>query len=275
MKKIIAIIFFVIIICIGGFFFFKYSKNIKPFIASKLQVGPQNIKAEDITSSEENTKDNYKITISYPQFSGIKNKEASTKINADVKKYVDNIISKIKSPGQDGAVEMCNFSNLPGGAPSWQCEYNIALNSFDTVAEKILSVKMEYYWFTGGAHGGTNVEFLNYNLATGEKIDWKNLFKKDSNYLKVIADYARADLTKQLLQGPDQMSDENWIQTGTDPANKDNYKNNIGFSENGLSIIFGQYQVAAYAVGMPEVVVPYSQLKDVIDPAGLLSSVAK
>jgi hypothetical protein len=274
-KKTIAISAFIVVIIIGGICLFKYSQDVKKLEKPATEYV---VKPTTISSSEENKTDNYKIILGYPQFTGIKNQDAQTKINADIKKHIFDIISDDRKSSK----ENCNFSNLGKDAPDWQCEYDITFDSFDTVADKLLSIKMEYYQFTGGAHGGTQFEYLNYNLETGEKINWQDVFKKDSNYLQVISDYSKIQLKKQLLQGQESMSDEKWITEGTKP-NPDNYNTNVGFysesskaAENrGLSVTFQQYQVAAYAQGPVEIVVPYTELRDVIDANGLLGKLVK
>lgn len=271
MKKILAIIIFILVLCVGGFFAYKYSKNIGHVLAPSNAKNTLELKTEEVSINEENKEANYKITATYPKFSGIKNAEAQDLINETLKKDMQDNVEIIKND-----FTACKFDNLVP-KPEWQCEYNGGMDSFTTVNNKILSVKISNYQFSGGAHGGTNIYFLNFDLSTGKKIKWQDIFKKDSNYIEVLANYAKTDLTKQLLQGPDQMSDEDWVQRGTDQSDELNYTNNIGFlDENkGLTIIFGQYQVAAYAVGMPEVIIPYAQLKNILDPAGLLGELAK
>lgn len=41
------------------------------------------------------------------------------------------------------------------------------------------------------------------------------------------------------------------------------------FTENGLTLIYGQYEIAPYAAGMPEVVIPYGKAKALLKDASL------
>ena len=43
-------------------------------------------------------------------------------------------------------------------------------------------------------------------------------------------------------------------------------------SAEGLVITFNEYQVAAYAAGPQEVVIPFAALKDILDPQGPLNT---
>lgn len=225
------------------------------------------VKSEIKNISEKSAQYNYEVNADYPEFSGLKNIDAQNKINQDAKNFVIATADKFKEDSKTN----CDFSNLPGPKPEWVCELDVAFDNFNLTNDKILSVKIEYYQFTGGAHGGTTYEFLNYNIATGERINWQDVFKKNSDYLRIISEYSKNNLGQQLLKPNEPLSDANWIERGTAPASE-NYNSNVGFNNDGVAIVFQQYQVAAYAAGPQEVTVPYNQLKDAIEIAGLLGS---
>lgn len=260
MKKIIvAIVLIFIILGLGIFCIFKYLNTTGNNNAA------QQFSSETKNFSEESTQYNYKVNADYPEFSGLQNTDAQNKINQDAKNFVTSIADKFKEDSKTN----CDFSNLPGPKPEWTCELFIALDGFNLVNNKVLSIEIEYYQFTGGAHGGTTYEFLNYNNDNGERINWRDVFKQNSDYLKIISDYSKNNLDQQLLKPSEPLSDSNWIERGTAPTSE-NYNTNVGFNSDGLAIVFQQYQVAAYAAGPQVVTVPYSQLESVIDPAGLL-----
>ncbi len=257
MKKTFFII--IILIAIGVVVF---------FISSVFAPKTINLSVSNQSYKEESKEKNYTVNASYPQFSGAKDSKAEAAINENIKSFAEDSVKNFKTGLH------CNFSDLGPDKPGWVCEFAFGSQNFNVVDQKILSLEVSGYWFTGGAHGGTEYTYLNYNLNTGEKLDWKNVFKKDSDYMKIISDYSKTDLEKQLIAGEDSMTDESWIGRGTE-ATEENYNTNVGFDKNGLIIIFQQYQVAAYAAGPQTVVVPYGALKDVIDPNSLLSKFAK
>jgi len=266
-KTTIAVIILILAVLTGGVFVaLKYSgtigsKNIKPETDNST---PQ-VKSETKSYSENNKQFNYDVKADYPEFSGLKNTEAQNKINQDIKNSIITITDQFKTDSKTN----CNFSDLPDNPPDWVCEIVVAFDGFNLVNNKILSAKIEYYQFTGGAHGGTTYDFINYSIDSGEKINWDQIFKKDSDYLKIISDYAKNSLNRQLLKPEDSMSDLGWIEEGTSPIS-DNYNTNVGFNKDGLVIVFQQYQVAAYAAGPQEVTIPYTQLESAINPNGLL-----
>ena len=96
-----------------------------------------------------------------------------------------------------------------------------------------------------------------------------DLFQPNSNYLKLLSGYCFTTLQKELGEG----IDGKWLGDGAGPK-ADNYKS-WNVTPDGLQITFDAYQVAAYALGPQEVIVPYSALKAIIKPDGPLAAFAK
>ncbi len=152
----------------------------------------------------------------------------------------------------------------PGISLSNEVSYDIALANND-----FISLTVNNYTFTGGAHGGTSSSVINYDLKNNRELELADIFEQNSNYLKTISDYSIADLTKRLTD----MSDEEWIGRGAG-AEIDNFAS-WNLTKKGLMFTFDQYQVAAYAAGPQTVIIPYNDLKSVLRkdalPAGLLN----
>lgn len=257
MKKFLLIIGVIIFLGAGALAILNYADSIKNISLETGQQTNRELKAETKNISEKNASDNYEVKADYPEFTGI-DSTIGNKINSDIKNTVIAITDDFKK----NAKENCDFSDLPN-PPVWTCELFVSFGNFE-LTEKILSLPIEYYQFLGGAHGGTTYQFLNYNTDTGERFDWKNYFKFDSQYMQKIAEYSKQDLEKQLLKPEELMTNEDWINRGTEPT-LENYNTNVGFTKNGLIIIFQQYQVAAYAAGPQKVIIPYSELQDFIN----------
>ena len=120
-------------------------------------------------------------------------------------------------------------------------------------------------YYEGAAHPNHNSLVFNYDLQTGRKLDLADLFKSNSDYLAVISDYAIKALIKEMAPDPD----SDWIKEGAG-AKEENYKS-WNITRQGLKVTFDAYQVASYAEGPHEVVIPYAVLKDVIDSNGPLA----
>jgi hypothetical protein len=111
---------------------------------------------------------------------------------------------------------------------------------------------------------------LNYDLKNGKLLTLSDLFKPGAKFLQVIATYCIADLKKQ---GKDKGLLDEEIEKGA-AANAKNYQS-WSIMRKGLGINFDSYQVGPYAAGPQFVLVPYSTLKDLINPEGPVAQFAK
>ncbi|QDP73157.1 DUF3298 and DUF4163 domain-containing protein [Legionella israelensis] len=129
--------------------------------------------------------------------------------------------------------------------------------------DSVLSVRlMISTYHRGAAHPNNQTEVLNF--IRNKLVTLDTLFKKDSDYLKIFADYSR----KKLLAKED--FDKQWVLTGTEPK-ADNYKKWY-FQKEGLVVIFDTYQVAAYVYGPQTVTIPLSVYRTMLKP-DILNSV--
>src|SRR5262249_1630530 len=92
------------------------------------------------------------------------------------------------------------------------------------------------------------------------------------NYLSVISNYCMKDLRERARQDPDSMIAEDMMTTGASPR-ADNYRA-VAITKKGLWVTFDPYQVAPYAAGPQNVLVPYSAVKDTIKPDSAIAPLA-
>jgi hypothetical protein len=250
------IIFISVAVLAGTIYIYEESYQVPELIVKTDESAVEEITAKTLKISQTSDDPSYTIDFEYLEFSGIQNPEMNKKINNDVKNKAEAIIDSAKPDFDSVACKRTGGCTLINKA------------TFSCVAD-LISLNFEYYAFMGGAHGLTTSATYNYKISNGSQISLSDIFKKDSGYLKIISDYCIGDLKKQLIAGEENMSDESWIQTGAAP-NEENYKDNAIFSKDGMTVVFQQYQVAAGAVGILKVSIPYEKLKDIIDPDGPL-----
>jgi len=235
----------------------------------------QNITSQNISNNIKNEASKYEIDYSYPEFTGFKNLTTKQNINDDLKNIVLSAVDTFKGNAND----YCSSENIPSDESlDWleNCHSYYSIDfSYTIFSNKILSVKIEDNSYFGNmAHGDPQFSIYNYDLSTGEKFNWEDVFIKSSNYLNLISEYSREDLKKQFSEQSDIVVDNDLINSGTDTTLDDegfgNYTNHVGFSDNYLDIIFSVYQVGPYSFGQPEVKIPYNKLIDVINNDGLL-----
>ena len=216
-------------------------------VAAAVRFAPRQIK-------ESNRKLRYTITAKYPQAVG--RDPRFERLNQAIRSLMTEQISDFKKDFEAPEERMG-----PAGS-TFDVGYTVKLSTADLVS--IIFYIDSYY--EGAAHPNHATVSFNYSFETQKTMTLAELFR-GNNYLKVISAYAIKDLKKQL--GPD--PDSEWIQKGAGPE-EENYKS-WSITRRGLLITFDQYQVASYAEGPHEVIIPYNVLRSVIDPAGPLSKI--
>ncbi len=212
---------------------------------------------------ESNKKLMYEIDARYPQLSGGSNpnfEKFNQVVRAPVTKEVAGF-KKAMAPeeGEEPPPEGSMGSDL-------NVSYKVALAQDD-----LISIEFSIgSYYQGAAHPNTVSEVVNYDLKNGKQLKLADLFKPGAKFLQAIANYCIADLKKQA-KDKGLLDDE--IEKGAAP-NAKNYQS-WTITRKGLGINFDAYQVGPYAAGPQYVVVPYTNLKDLINPDGPVGQLAK
>ncbi len=122
------------------------------------------------------------------------------------------------------------------------------------------TIDLETYFFTGGAHGGADNQALVLHRDTGEPIPPADLFKPDSDWLQRLAEASY----QVLIQREHFEPGDEWLVSGTAPE-AENYQVLLPLAE-GIEVVFGQYQIGPYAIGISRVLLPYSAIRTVLNP---------
>jgi hypothetical protein len=234
------------------------------------------LKLTDKKAKQANKKLNYELKTSLPQLAGDDAARAD-KFNKAVNAFVASRTGEFKKVAEEEAAAVAKAKAAepatPPDAPEKKAEpaapspaYDMDVSYTVTAASKdFISILFYFYEFTGGAHPNTTTSAFNYDLNRNQEIKLADLFTPKSNYLKVISDYCLKELKKlKTVDSADEGASakaENFDSWNITPA--------------GLRITFDRYQVASYAAGDHEVVIPYSVLKPIIKPDGLLAQFAK
>ena len=172
------------------------------------------------------------------------NNEMALLTQEEIAKFRDNLVQIVPLPGSTGSAYDQTYKLL--SAPG-----------------NLLSFKFEIYInITGAAHPNTHSRTVTYDLETGADVRLEQLFLPGSDYLGTIANFCIAQLKTRNI-GFEAFS------SGADPL-PENY-GSWNVTPDGLLITFDPYQVAAYAAGPQDVIVPYAELKSIIDPHGPLA----
>lgn len=106
----------------------------------------------------------------------------------------------------------------------------------------IVSFYIDYYQFTGGAHGATTRIAYNVDCKTGKQLQIQDLFKEGYDFKSIIDN----EIIKQINKKPDEYFKDKDGFNGID--------NKVKFyvKDNEIVIYYGEYEIAPYASGLPE-----------------------
>ena len=214
---------------------------------------------------ESNKKLMYEIAAQYPQVSGGANPNFE-KFNQAARASVTRKVAGFKKDMQpaEGEEEQPRPEGSMGSDLS--VSYDVLLAQDDLVSVKFVVSS----YFQGAAHPNSYSDVLNYDLKNGKQLKLGDLFKPGAKFLSTIATYCIGELKKQA-QAKGLLDDQ--IDSGA-AAKSDNYES-WTVTKRGLGITFDAYQVGPYAAGPQFVLVPYSALKDLINPDAPIAQFAK
>lgn len=130
---------------------------------------------------------------------------------------------------------------------SYHTSYKIQYNQNGKV-----SILLYDYMYSGGAHGLTYITAYNFNLKTGKQYTLSSILTSKTKFLKVTK-YAKGYMIKHpAIFFVDDYTLENF---------KVNNSTQFYFTDQGIYLIFQEYEVAPYAAGNPIIQVPRSIYK--------------
>lgn len=205
-----------------------YNPSLKSLDISNRVMNKVTLSPESVTKSNSNAD----IEIQYPTISGLTD-EAQKAINAVLKQKADNFAaaSEEQASKRDGSVER---------------KYEFIQNYVVTFnREGVLSIVIDQYSYTGGAHGGTFREGLTFSLKNGKRLELGDLLKAAPNYKQTLD-----KLLKERTKKEDFAIDSAGLKDKPD----------FYIKEGGLAIFYQQYEIAPYAAGIPTYTFNFGEL---------------
>ncbi|MBP1840368.1 DUF3298 and DUF4163 domain-containing protein [Formosa algae] len=217
---------------------------------------------KEITFSEQNitTPNNTIVDINIPKAEGGDN--VSVLINESLNQFVETALQYNQEEPSQGSIsenidnfntEYINFKNqFPESVQEWEAQIDgeVMFKSPD-----IISISLSSYTNTGGAHGVLVITFLNFNAHTGELITTDKLFKNTEEFISFANPYFNEEISEKEDM---YMDPENFI-----------LPQNIGYSPDGLILLYNTYEIAPYAAGITEFVIPFSEANSYLNINGI------
>ena len=222
---------------------------------------------------EKNKKLKYEVSAAYPQLIGETDPNYD-RFNQTVRSLISRKVSDFKKEMTPSAEDELAPDENPVIDDSLGSDitvnYELALAKDDLIA---IQFTVSSY-SAGAAHPNSYTEVVNFDLKNGKLLKLADLFLPGSKYLETLSNFCIQELKKQAkAQGDYAAMDDDWIKRGAG-AELTNY-DNWTITKKGMGITFDPYQVAAYAAGPQNVLVPYSAVKEIIKPEGVLGQFVK
>lgn len=125
---------------------------------------------------------------------------------------------------------------------------------------QLVSIIDEHYEYTGGAHGGTYFTSKTLDSATGRELSLADV----TTDLQGLADAVIKELNKEYPVEYAAEGYRNTVESQIVKQGPDAYDASWALSYHGIIFYFGSYELGAYAMGCPEVIVPFDQYPGLI-----------
>lgn len=198
------------------------------------------------------------VSIDVPKASG--NRKLSKSINLALQEEVISKLTfddELNAESIQQAIE--SFTNgyfelkkiYPDEAIGWKATIN-GLVTFED--NNLITIELQSYLFTGGAHGYGSTNYLNFNKKSGKEIDAWELFEDKEGFQKYAETQFRIQQNipvNKSINSTGFMFDRDLFYL----------PENIGFTDKGLKLLYNQYEVASYADGPIELTLPYKDIQ--------------
>lgn len=181
--------------------------------------------------------------IDYPIVVGMTNTTIQHKINSTIL----SLVNKLYRDQVNQLLEQGYPQIPPMDITGW---YEIKTNERGVLSLSIGNYTMAY----PAAHGWTMIRSLTFDIQTGELYQLNNLFKPDSNYMKVLSDLISAQIKARNISliSP---------YPGIKPSNQDYY-----IADKALVIYYQLVEFTPYAYGFPMFPISVYEIQGLIKP---------
>lgn len=124
---------------------------------------------------------------------------------------------------------------------------------------EFLSLYLMYYSYTGGAHGMHYDLAYNFDMATGNRIELKDLFKEDADYVAVLNREVQTQIDLIQKEFIEKNGGEWAPYMGFETIAEDQH---FYLTNDALVVFFDLYEIAPYASGIPTFEIPFTNIED-------------
>ncbi|WP_459501638.1 DUF3298 and DUF4163 domain-containing protein [Bacillus sp. C1] len=207
---------------------------------------PSNLTIDIKPVTQKGKKPYLEYDISRPSFHNFHDEKFQQKLNTYYKTTADRFKKTIAKDAKKYYEEF-QESNTPFHPYVANVDYKVTLKN-----APLLSLYVNYYQYTGGAHGIYTWKANTFDLHEKKLISLTDLFQQGSNYKDII----RTEIVRQIKQN------ENIYFPDATEKVMSTKKFNYFLEPNNLVIYFSLYEIAPYSSGIPQFRIPYTLLRD-------------
>lgn len=213
-----------------------------------INVTPASANSGSITVSNRAVKSNsdyMSVDLNIPVISGWADQELQSRLNTRLEKDALDLQDELQAE-IESYVKYNQENDFPIRPYELVTRYQECYQN-----NAMLSLYVDYYQYTGGAHGSTDRRPYNIDLKNGQDIALKDLFLSGYDYRTAL----NTLISEQIAAEPDMYF------TG-DMGFKGITDDQRYYIQNGFLVVyFSQYEIAPYAAGFPEFKIPLADLK--------------
>lgn len=216
------------------------------------------LRFETATLNIKHKKRELSIAVTYPQLVGNTEETAREQaFNRAVRRFFESEMKQLAPDERDLEKEKSRWADTEetvGGG----YEINYA-------SDEIISVVFSVYIAPWGAAGGRGYPYVFiYDLQHGKKLNPHDIFSPRSGYERTLLNYCEPKLIERHGGGFSYMSF----------AERAREYKHFGITKEGINVIFPEYTFAPGSAGVHSVFVPYSVIKDKLNPSSPVASTA-
>ena len=173
----------------------------------------------------------------------------------------ENLKRNIENWSMERSEQLRSLYNSFGEVASSEeeSEYFFGYSLYQTVSTAradgaVVSLLEDDYQYEGGAHGSSYREGINFDSATGKRLTLADLFYDYAAF----AGEAKERVVYELREKYGEELSEDYVTT-VDNLWKDGAEPQWYLDASGIVIVLQEYSVGPYAMGMPEICLPYAE----------------
>ncbi|WP_455168890.1 PdaC/SigV domain-containing protein [Aegicerativicinus sediminis] len=197
------------------------------------------------------------VEVNYPFYIG--DSDRANAINSELQNVIANSMNPmdtLKNVSVEEAAKLfkMSFDQFKKDFNDTNQRWEAFIDAEETYrSPEVLSIGINSYVDTGGAHGNTFINILNFNPIDGSVYQKEDLLIVNEGLEKIVKQYFLDAIQKKTIK-----SDLKDYFFGEDF----HLPENIGYSDEGVIFLYNTYEASAYHLGITEFEIPFNEISE-------------